>query len=73
MKWNWYLPLTEAQFEKLKAGLKSYFRFNLDLAQETVTYNTDTKVLTVYVAKGTKPGLTDDLSIYVNGFSKAIS
>lgn len=72
MKWNWYLPLTEAQFEKLKAGLKSYFRFHLRLAFETVTYNAKTKVLTVYVSKGSKEGLTDELSIYVNGFSTAI-
>ena len=72
MRWNWYLPLTEAQSEKLKAGLKSYFRFYLSLAVETVWYNADTKVLTVYISKGMKPDVQERIGVYVNGFSKAI-
>lgn len=65
--------MTAAQFEKLKAGLKSYFRFHLNLAFETVTYSAKTKVLTVYVSRGSKAELSYELSIYVNGFSTAIS
>ena len=73
MRWNWYMPMTEAQFEKLKAGLKSHFRFSLNFATETVWYNAETQILTVYVSKGIKQEIRDLLSVYVNGFSQAIS
>lgn len=73
MKWNWYIPLTGEQFEKLKAGLKSYFRFHLNLAFETVTYNDKTNVLTVNVVEGTKKELVQELSLYINGYSQAVS
>jgi hypothetical protein len=73
MKWNWFIPLTDAQFALLKDGLLGYFRFQLALAIETVSYNKSANTLTVYVSKGTMPAnIHEAISVYVNGFSQAI-
>ena len=73
MKWNWYIDLTTSQYCRLRSSLKSYFRFQLALAIETVEYDRDTKVLTVLIPEGIKPwDIQREISAYINGFSEAI-
>ena len=73
MKHHWYLPLTQEQFDKLKAGLLSRFRFQIRLEIATIQYNFGTHDLSVYIPKGVKPDNThDSISDYINGFTKAI-
>lgn len=76
MKWNWYLKLTPEEAERLKEGLKSYFRFKLRLATETVTYNPVTSEFSVTCNDTTTApdgfSLHDQISVYVNGFMRAL-
>ncbi len=67
MKRTWLLRLTPEQFEKLKAGLHTRFRFYLNLSYETVTYENPS--LTVRVPDGK---ISDEVSDYINGFACAI-
>ena len=67
MKRTWLLRLTPEQFEKLKAGLHTRFRFYLNLAFETVIYQDN--ILTVHV---TDERVSDEISDYINGFACAI-
>lgn len=71
MKWHWHLDLTEKQFQRLKEGLKSSFRFHLVLAKETVEYNKEKKEFTVIVPKD-KLDTRAEISSYINGFYQAI-
>lgn len=73
MKWNWYIDLTTSQYCRLRSSLKSYFRFQLSLAIETIEYDRDVKVLTVLIPKGIMPrDIQREISAYINGFSEAI-
>ena len=73
MKWNWYIDLTTSQYCRLRSSLKSYFRFHLALAIETIEYDRDAKVLTVLIPKGIMPrDIQREISAYINGFSEAI-
>jgi hypothetical protein len=69
MKRSWLLRLTPEQFDKLYDGLHSYFRFHLNLSFETVTYKDIT--LTVHVPYDNEQK-AQEISVYINGFAKAI-
>ena len=56
-------PITQEQFEVLKAKLKSVFRFNLNLAVETVTFTDDN--LNLYLSQDAPH---DEISYYINGY-----
>lgn len=66
--WNWFLPLTKKQANKLKAGLDGYFRFY----GLKMTYSQN--VFSVKLPQGTTdPQKTlNEIGIYINGFSHAI-
>ena len=66
--------MTPKQAAKLKAGLKSYFRFQLSLAVETVKYSKKNNTLTLYLSPGLTKAteLLTHASCYINGFSQAI-
>lgn len=72
MKYHWHLGLNENQFKTLQKGLKSYFRFYLNLAVETVTYDYLTGEFTVLIPTPlecpAKKDLNEQISIYINGF-----
>ena len=70
MKWHWYLKLTPEQVERLKEGLKSYFRFKLRLAAETVTYDEKKSEFSVVC---NDPDVQSDISVYINGFMHALN
>jgi hypothetical protein len=75
--WSWYLPkLTKEQAARLKDGLMSRFRFQLDLMipKGTVGFMPKKKVFWIKLS----PSCTDyvnkleGISCYVNGFYQAI-
>jgi len=73
MKHKWYIHLTREQFDKLKTGLLSRFRFQLRMEIATVEYGFTNNTLTVYISNGTKPdNIVDSISHYINGFAAAI-
>ena len=69
MKRSWLLRLTPEQFAKLHKGLHGRFRFYLNLAFETVTY--EGIILTVHVPHGNND-VAERVSTYINGFACAI-
>jgi hypothetical protein len=73
MKWNWYIDLTASQYSRLRTSLKTYFRFQIVLAIETIEYNRDKKLLTVLIPEGIEPkDIQREISAYINGFGEAI-
>jgi hypothetical protein len=76
-RWSWYLPkLTKEQAERLKKGLMSRFRFQLDLMvpKGTVGFMPKKKVFWVKIS----PSVTgyvnklEEISCYINGFYQSI-
>jgi len=71
MKHSWLLRLTPAQFDKLYKGLRGRFRFYLNLAFETVTYDPKSDCLTIHIPFGNND-LAEQISTYITGFAQAI-
>lgn len=73
MKYYWYIKLTSKEFERLKEGLLTAFRFQLRLSIPTVEYVTETMELSIHISDDIQSDIKERISCYVNGFGKAIS
>ena len=69
-EYNWYIKLTDEEFQKLKSGLKSYFRGYLNLTIETVWYDSVINQLTCLIPES--KNVMEQISVYINGFVCAI-